>query len=727
MIELSVLSKKYPDVDPYILAHYKDAQTEIIYNDDPDLDIIKVQLPSPPEDWTKIEGFGLMPKDQFFKRQEYPRKLRELEDLQDDDGNFLNQDEIWERINEDFDYYKDEVDWVNLQWHRRLYGYWFFNNGQPTYIDGWHYFYLNFWEIDIGLPGYRDRDRRFFIFARFCYNDKKCYGFIYPKHRREGATYKAGCINYQIISMLERGHSGTQSMTSDHAEIVFQKHIIDPWKTGLPFFFKPNHSGGDDPKAILAFRPSASRGNKGSKKNSKKALLSSITFTSSNVKAYDTWKLHFYHQDELGKTEECDVNDRWAVVKPCLAQGAGEDIHGFSLHTSTVGEMEKGGGKNMLRLCKKSMYSQRNKIGQTKSGLYILFMPACDGLDGFIDKFGMSVIDDPTPEQAEYIGKNYGAREHIQSIIEGNGTDEADDFDINEFIRQHPLYFKACFKGATTESGFDIRKIEDRLENIRLQRGLTSRGNFVWAGERFKSRVLWEPDPENGLFYNSLVLPPEQSNRIIRSDDTFYAENLSMCAGSDPFKFNKTKGKRKSDGAGAVFWGHDTRTDPFDKDVKYWESNRFICTYSNRVPDKLDYAEDMLKMTIYYGCPHNTEMDVPLVSDFFELHGYEGLLMHPYEKGKHIERGGTMSGGSTKQRIFASYMTYINRHCGRERHMEILEQCRDIDGPEDMTNYDLFAAGGYAMIGLENFSPLTKEAAVPEIDISEYAQEYIYQ
>ena len=38
-------------------------------------------------------------------------------------------------------------------------------------IDGWHYFYCAWWNIDVGLPKYKDRDRKFFLFARKIYTE----------------------------------------------------------------------------------------------------------------------------------------------------------------------------------------------------------------------------------------------------------------------------------------------------------------------------------------------------------------------------------------------------------------------------------------------------------------------------------------------------------------------------------------------------------------------------
>ena len=106
----------------------------------------------------------------------------------------------------------------------------FFNNGKPTYITGWHYFNLNFWTMDAkeNRPAYRDRDRKEFIFRKYAYettetferldaenvaikeNDgtykmidvgrRICYGVIQPKNRRSGNTHKALNDGIELLS-----------------------------------------------------------------------------------------------------------------------------------------------------------------------------------------------------------------------------------------------------------------------------------------------------------------------------------------------------------------------------------------------------------------------------------------------------------------------------------------------------------------------------------------------
>ena len=39
--------------------------------------------------------------------------------------------------------------------------------------------------------------------------------------------------------------------------------------------------------------------------------------------------------------------------------------------------------------------NERNANGRTKTGLYRIFVPAYEALEGFFDKYGQPVVDDP--------------------------------------------------------------------------------------------------------------------------------------------------------------------------------------------------------------------------------------------------------------------------------------------------------------------------------------------
>jgi hypothetical protein len=706
------MSKNKYNIPDSIFNQYVPEDRVFLANEeDRDLDTIEVPLPEAPP-WDTIDNFGLPKDQQMFPYQQMPANLIALQEEQDSQGNFLTQDEIWDKINAERQYYDDDIKWIALQWKRRLEGYWVFIFGKPTFITGWHYMYLNFWELAEGRAEYRDRDRRYFLFADFIYHYKKMYGFIIPKGRRVGLTASASCIMYCIATILHRARVGIQSKDDKSAEDLFQKHIVPGWRA-MPFFFRPNTSNSDDPKKILHFSSFITKGKIGAKKRGKKSLQSEISYRASGVKAWDGSKLHGAIQDEIGKLIECNINDRWRTIKLCLSLGGGGQIHGFAILGSTVGEMEQGGGQNMKELCDGSKWSERNKSGQTATGLCILYIPSYDGLSGFIGKYGESIIDTPTKEQLEYLksrsdwnGEVVGAKaflegqiEHLKAIGDKDG--------IADLQREFPTTFKGCFRTNGRDSFFDIPKIEDRLDELAEMKTAVVKGDFVWEGPKFRSKVRFVPDPEKGKFNLSKILTPAESNRIAwdSSLESYVALNVQYTFGGDTFKANETKSSKNSLGGGAIFWAHEPHLDPWEKPMDQWVSNRLVCTYLHRPSDKTEYEEDMIMLCCYFGAPAYIETNVQDLKDAFIEKGFRSMLVHKFNQEKVQMEGiaGQATDNYTKQQIFKKIQTYIKYHVGRDRHADFLEQVRDITSLQEMTKYDLFTAVGYAMIGSSQY------------------------
>ena len=61
---------------------------------------------------------------------------------------------------------------------------------------------------------------------------------------------------------------------------------------------------------------------------------------------------------------------------------------------STSNALSKG-GENFKKLFEDSDLKTRNANGQTKSGLYNLFIPMEWNMEGFIDRYGMPVFRAP--------------------------------------------------------------------------------------------------------------------------------------------------------------------------------------------------------------------------------------------------------------------------------------------------------------------------------------------
>lgn len=740
-------------VDKKILAQYKPHDKVIVFHeDDPNLRNITIQLPDPPPLET-IDGYGLPAKEQKFRVQKMPARLQRLIDKCE------TVEEVWQEMERDQKLFEEEITWVKKQWRYRLYGYWCFIDGKPTFIDGWHHFYLNNFHLDVGLPDYRDRDRKFFIFARYCYTTKeafykyriwnsgfnkwyytsdrkkyedavdgnvKCeagdflidlnfrtvFGFNYPKHRRDGATYK--CLNI-LLEMGTRTMSdgkfnyGIQSMDGASAEKYFLNQLVPAWQK-LPFYYQAKHDGTTSPKEKISLAaPSKRQGEKKGLLNKDKQLGVTIGYaTTADRGYYDGDKLFAELDDENGKTTEEDIVARWQVKRQCHSQGNGAIIHGFSMHPTTVAENTTGGGQNFYLLCEDSMWDDRiDHSGQTRSGLINFFMPAWEGMEGFIGPYGESIIETPTPEQAEFIGRTIGAKEFLLSNRRAHlAKNTPESLKVyREMVRQFPIYFHECFRSEAGEAGFNLEIIEQRMDQLRFDRHATVQGNFEWEDDKVDGRVIWVPNSE-GRWKISLTLPVTETNLKHRENGHFFpSKSTRFTACGDAFNYDKVESHRMSDGGGAVFWHRDLKRDPDEKDIKLWESHRFVCSYLNRPATTDEYAEDMLMMCVYYGALMYPEMNVPVIQKHFERRKYGGYLKYDFDDIAGVTSknpGFNTKVGHIKQDLFNAIRDYIEKHGMRERHFDILDQCKSIKGLEELTNYDLFTAAAGALVGSDN-------------------------
>lgn len=762
---------------------YQKEDTVVRYhNDDPLLKTIELKLPSvesfygiPWDDAVKlIDGYGLHPKNQKFRHIEVPEKLKAISDIirkkhKMKKREVVSQNDIYDELESNRLEYKDEIEWVQVQIKRRYQGYWFFNNGKPTYIDGWQYIYLNYWDIQNetrldSLPWYRDLDRRIFLFARHCYTTteavykyrvtyrtngeikskyfqrvknaeefasqfpaayidegayevdmgyRTCYGYIFPKRRRIGATSQAACILYCITTEHKQQKGGIQSITETQARNdVYIDKIVKPWRK-LPFFFKPSHDGTDFPKEKLSFSYPASR-SQGATHVRASSHDGWIEARASSERAFDGQKLHAYLDDEGGKHGDSGVSipRRWQdVVRKCLSQGL--RINGLGMFTSTLGEFEAGGGKEFFDLIKSSYYDERNENGFTTSGLFTLFIPAYDGYDECVDEYGYSIIEDPEESVRNLEGNivTRGAKTILMNTrkdLEEKGL----DLRLNGEIRDNPWTLQEAASKASKNSNFDLSILRTRINQLKFDRIFRTRTvRLDWKGG-FGSDVMVTDDPD-GKYVVSFIPQIDARNKKLYNADTkswFPSPEVSnrYILGCDPFKFGNrdVKGRRKSNGGGALFYKHDPSVDQADKPIDQWMSNKFIVTYNIRVDDGNTYCEDMLKLAILFGAHVYPERNVPIVIEKFREWGYEGYLLSDIDpNGKIATAPGRYTGEADKEQIFTEYMNYIKLFGRGENHLELLEECLEINDPTEMTNYDLFAAGGMALLGAKSALP----------------------
>jgi hypothetical protein len=181
-----------------------------------------IGLPKAPDSYYKRHD---KPAEQYWERQELPKELAKIQSIFQ-----------W---NEKPSVFKDRwVDYIEDEFDAREKGFWFANNGEPTYITGSHYMYLQWSSIDVGYPDYREANRIYWIFWEACKADERSFGMIYLKIRRSGFSFMTSseCVN--IGTLARDSRIGILSKTGADAKKMFTDKVV-PINVRLPFFFRP--------------------------------------------------------------------------------------------------------------------------------------------------------------------------------------------------------------------------------------------------------------------------------------------------------------------------------------------------------------------------------------------------------------------------------------------------------------------------------------------------------
>lgn len=423
-------------------------------------------------------------------------------------------------------------------------------------------------------------------------------------------------------------------------------------------------------------------------------------------------------------TSSCSVLKRHDVNKNCLAQGNGRLIHGYMEYPSTVDEMTDGAFDYRFLANTSDFYQRIKASGQTFSGLFRLFIPATEGLDGFIDSYGYSVVDKIEDYQKEE-GFKQTAYEYLQGkrdVLLAKGDAESMRA-YREEKKLFPMRYDDCWLGEAGDIGFDMEKIDTRMAELRRKDDSVV-GRLEWAGGMFGGDVYFVEDEENGRFRISKKPPESVSNKkvMISSFSTFEQANVDMyrpmypgmfTLGADPYNFNnkqnatigKSLGKksRLSDGGISVLWNYDADLDS-SKPVNEWESYRFVLTYRHRGANSDEFNEDVLKAAIYFGAMVYPEVNLTTTYEYFIRHRFGGYLLYDIDKytGRFKDKPGWDSEVRSKQDLFTLLRDYISTRCHKEEHIDLLRELKEIRGIEEMRHYDLLASAAGALLGAKS-------------------------
>ena len=518
------------------------------------------------------------------------------------------------------------VDYIEREFDRRENGVWFVNNGTPTYITGSHYMYLQWTKIDIGLPDFRESNRLFFIFWEACKADERCFGICYLKNRRSGFSFMASSEVSNIGTIIKDSRLGILSKTGDDAKKMFTNKVV-PIVSNYPFFFKPLQDGMDKPKTELSFRVPAAKITKKNMSDIRDESISGldtvIDWKNTADNSYDGEKLKLLVQDESGKwVKPENILNNWRVTKTCLRLGS--KIVGKCMMGSTSNALDKG-GSNFKKLYEDSDPSKRSANGQTKSGLYSLFIPMEWNFEGYIDWYGMPIINVPTGKSIKGIdGKDVyiGAVKYWENEAASLKSD-ADA--LNEFYRQYPRTESHAFRDESKSSLFNLTKIYQQIDyNDSLVRdSVLTRGYFSWKDGIKDSKVIWIPDLR-GRFLVSWIPPTELQNRFTERNGLKYPGNEHIGAfGCDPYDISGVVGGGGSNGSlhGKTKFTMDNAP-----------SDQFFLEYIARPQTAEVFFEDVLMACVFYGMPVLAENNKARLLYHLKNRGYRPFSMNRPDK-----------------------------------------------------------------------------------------------
>jgi hypothetical protein len=604
---------------------------------------VRIALPSTPKE---VEDRG----DRWHP-QEYPKELEKVKTIFD-----------WNRKPKEF--HSRWVDYVESEFDRREYGFWFMNNKKPTYITGTHYMYLQWTKIDVGLPDFREANRIFFIYFEACKADNRCFGMIYLKNRRSGFSFMSASEIVNQATMSKDARFGILSKTGDDAKKLFTDKVVNI-SNNYPFFFKPIQDGMDRPKTELAYRVPASKITKRSmvkiEDEDMDGLNTTIDWKNTADNSYDGEKVKLLIHDESGKwVQPNNILNNWRVTKTCLRLGS--RIIGKCMMGSTSNALDKGGG-NFKKLYEDSDPSQRNDNGQTKSGLYRLFIPMEWNFEGYIDVHGMPVFHKPKSPIRGVDGsmiKN-GVIDYWENEVASLKSD-ADA--LNEFYRQFPRTESHAFRDESKASIFNLTKIYQQIDynGSLMQDRVLTRGYFHWKDGKKDTEVVWTPD-NKGRFIVSWLPPVGMRNNTVKRGDSFYPGNEHVGSfGCDPYDISGVVGGGGSNGALHGLTKFHMDDGP---------SNRFFLEYIARPQTAEIFFEDVLMACFYYGMPVLAENNKPRLLYHFKNRGYRAFSMNRPDKQKHNlsktekELGGIPNTSEDVKQSHASAIeTYIEKYVG---------------------------------------------------------------
>ena len=630
-----------------------------------------------------IDGWNLPQREQKWKRKELP-SIFDLTEFDKDGNAILTQQQRT--------YAATEVE-------RCKKGYWFFNNGNPTYITGKNYFYLQWWKLEDDIyPEYRDADRRYFLFLNHWENVLWCLGIGRGKKRREGASSQATSnLIYECI-FFTNSNCGLVSKTNIDSRDTFTDMAAFGYHQ-LPVFLKPRQLNRADSVTELVFAVKNVKG-----EVSGKGMRSKINYRAPVENAYDRGRMTRILGDEGGKWP-VDVKFSKFISKVSKTMVKGAKRVGFAECPSTVNELTKGGGAEFKKFWDDANQFKTNGK-KTPNRFVTYFTPAYDNYEGFIDEFGMSVIDEPTEEQYNYLVEKWV----VKDPITGETVSEISEEDIKlgakayiysrrvglvgdlleEEIRQNPCTVQEMFEAANTDCAFNSFNINLRKKEIEAAPVYKRKIIFYRDEETQKSKWRDITDNEKNFHWEvTWGLHEGFQNNKYRIGVTGRCPDNTEDGAIAVDSYSNSQGGRKYGSKACALMGR--RADLLDPE----NTGKAIGMLYGRPSDKdklhlqVMLAAEFMGYLIWY--EHTADDYYGFFKDRGRL-GYLGQypksMIDPTKREKAERHKGTPITPFSLTKQLDNGISYFENHCDKIDWIEILDNALLFD-PYDRTKFDI--------------------------------------
>jgi hypothetical protein len=641
----------------------------------------------------EIENWGQPPEDQYWRRLPFPAIF-----------NVLNRDALGNIVLTD-----EQEAYCLLELSRIKDGFWFYNNGVPTYITGRHYYYLKYWTLENKKePEYRDTSRRYFLYLDHWRRVYWCLGILRGKGRRTGATSESTSNGVYEATTVKNSNCGVLSKTNTDARKLFLYRLQFGYRH-LPFFLQPTLSNAKDSKTELVWSvPLEGKHKKATLIDAVEGLNSRIDYQGTALNSYDQERLTWLLADEGGKwPPEVPFSQFLSIVAETFVEGV--ERVGFGEFPTTLNEMTKKGGAEYKKAWDGATWVKQNKgedmeieddgTEETANRFVRYFCAAYDGLPGFVGKYGESIIEPPNLHQARWLIAKYGEKKFkgqlslgAKAYLEKRRT-KLQGAELEEEIRKYPFNEVEMFMMDSSDCPFNQVKINEQIKYLEDKPPFLRQVSFYRKEDQ---TVGWRGD-KNGLWW-ILAFPPDKEQNKFKWDGRLRkpARTNDGTIGVDGYS-NSQGGRKYGSMACAMIYRKFDINDPEN-------TGCFIGMYYGRPQYKEQMHDQMMFAGEYYGYEVFYEHTADDYLGHFRSHGRIGYLgsypmsaIDPYKRDKTERFKGFPITPFAMTKQLDTMILFIEEYCHKIYFLIFLKQALPFD-PYNRTEYDCIVAGMIALV-----------------------------